>query len=83
MAVAHARAEVGGRGDVLPAGCLEARLLLPLLVPLLGLALAHPGWGQGHQVITGRYSRCRWWRRRQGRKKKEEKCSGKNTDSTP
>lgn len=45
MTVADPRAEGGGRGDVLPAGRLEARLLLPLLVPLLHLALAHPAWG--------------------------------------
>lgn len=59
MAVADPRAEVGGRGDVFPVGCLEAGLLLLLfvllLVSLLHLALAHPAWGQKDGVITRRY----------------------------
>lgn len=44
MTVADPRAEAGGGAHVLPAGCLEARLLL--LVPLLHLPLAHPAGGQ-------------------------------------
>lgn len=56
VTVADSWAEGGGRGDVLPVGCLEAGLLLPLLVPLLHLALAHPAWGQRDDVITTHYS---------------------------
>lgn len=42
-----------------PVGRLEACLLLPLLVPLLHLTLAHPAWGQKEGVITTRYGSCR------------------------
>lgn len=59
VTVADSWAEGGGRGDVLPVGCLEACLLLPLLVPLLHLALAHPAGGQRDDVITRCYSSCR------------------------
>lgn len=59
VTVADSWAEGGGRGDVLPVGCLEAGLLLPLLVPLLDLALAHPAWGQRNDVITIHYGSCR------------------------
>lgn len=45
VTVTDSWAEGGGRGDMLPVGRLEAGLLLPLLVPLLHLALAHPAWG--------------------------------------
>lgn len=55
VAVADPRAEGRGGGDVLSVGRLEARLLLPLLVPLLHLALAHPAWGQKDGVITAHY----------------------------
>lgn len=58
VTVADSWTEGGGRGDVLPVGCLEACLLLPLLVPLLHLALAHPAGGQRDDVITRRYSSC-------------------------
>lgn len=58
MAVADPRAEGGGRADVLPAGGLEARLLL--LVPLLHLPLAHPAWGQKDGVIAVRYGSFGW-----------------------
>lgn len=62
MTVADPGAEGGGTGDVLPVGCLEAGLLLllplPLLVPLLHLALAHPAWGQSDGVITAHYGSC-------------------------
>lgn len=64
VTVADSCAEAGGRGDVLSVGCLEASLLLPLLlplpllVPLLHLALAHPAWGQGNDVITTHYGSC-------------------------
>lgn len=59
VAVADPRAEGGGAGNVLPVGRLEAHLLLPLplLVPLLHLALAHPAWGQKDGVITAHYGR--------------------------
>lgn len=42
-----------------PVGRLEACLLLPLLVSLLHLALAHPAWGQKDGVITAHYSSYR------------------------
>lgn len=58
MAVADSWTEGGGRGDVLPVGCLEAGLLLPLLVPLLHLTLAHPAGGQRDDVITTHYGSC-------------------------
>lgn len=58
VAVADSWAEGGGRGDVLLVGRLEAGLLLPLLVPLLHLALAHPAGGQGDDVITTHYGSC-------------------------
>lgn len=60
VGVADSWAEGGGRGDVLSVGCLEASLLLPLLVPLLRLALAHPAWGQRSELITTtHYGSCR------------------------
>lgn len=55
MAVADPWAEGRRTGYELPVGCLEARLPLPLLVPLLHLALAHPAWGQKNGVITAHY----------------------------
>lgn len=60
MTVADSWAEGRGRGDVLPVGCLEAclLLLLPLLVALLHLALAHPAWGQRDDIITTHYGSC-------------------------
>ena len=66
MAVADPRAEGGGGGHVLPVGRLEACLLLPLplLVPLLHLALAHPAWGQKDGVITAHYGSYRQTERR-------------------
>lgn len=66
MAVADPRAEGGGAGDVLPAGRLEACLLLPLLVPFLHLALAHPAWGQKDGVITAHYDSYRQTEREGG-----------------
>lgn len=68
MAVADPWAEGGGRADVLPAGGLEARLLL--LVPLLHLALAHPTWGQKDGVIAVRYGS---WREGDGRRGGEQR----------
>lgn len=50
VAVADPRAEAGGAGHLLPAGRLEARLLLLLLV--LHLALAHPARCQEEGVIS-------------------------------
>lgn len=46
---------------MLPVRCLEARLFLPLplLVPLLHLALAHPAWGQKDGVIPAHYGSYR------------------------
>lgn len=58
VTVADSWAEGGGRVDVLPVGRLEAGLLLPLLVPLLHLALAHPAWGQRDDIITTHYGSC-------------------------
>lgn len=58
MAVADPGAEAGGGAHVLPAGCLEARLLL--LVPLLDLPLAHPAGGQKDDVIAVCYGSFRW-----------------------
>lgn len=59
VAVADSWAEGRGAGKLLPVGCLEAYflLLLPLLVPLLHLALAHPARGlcQKDGVITAHY----------------------------
>lgn len=63
VAVADPWAEGGGAGDELPVGRLEACLFLPLLVPLLHLALAHPAWGQKDGVITTRYGSYRQRRR--------------------
>lgn len=59
VAVADPGAQGRGGGHVLPAGSLEACLLLPLLVPLLDLALAHPAGGQKDGLITARYGSCR------------------------